>query len=327
MFEAVIVAIFIGLAVISLFVAMPRFLPQRDPMEERLREYGLSDYVKQGRNKGGEQKRQRFALMGRIAHGFGIDERLGKMLAAADVPLSVSECAFGMLALGTAGFVFGMWRVHPLVGVALGAAGAFTPILYLKFKQGRRRNAFIEQLPDVLTLLVGSMRAGYGLGQAFDLVAREVADPAAKEFGRVVRATNLGLPMQQALEAMAERIQSDDLDLVVTAINIQYEMGGNLSAVLETISDTIRERIKVLRDVRSLTAQQRMTGYVLALLPVGLAVILRSCSRAFLTHFLSRVGRELMPIGAVVMMGIGFFLIQKIVDIKVYSVKIDKPSF
>jgi tight adherence protein B len=317
MFEATIVAICIGLAVLSLFVAMPRFLPQRDPLEERLREYGLSDYVKMGRNKEGEKKRQRFALMGRIAHGFGLDKRLSNMLAAADVPLTVGECAFAMLALGTAGFVFGMWRVHPLVGLALGAAGGLAPVLYLKFKQGRRQKAFVDQLPDVLTLLVGSMRAGYGLGQAFDLVAREVADPAAKEFGRVVRATNLGLPMQHALEAMADRIKSDDLDLVVTAINIQYEMGGNLSAVLETISDTIRERIKVLRDVRSLTAQQRMTGYILALLPVGLAGILSVMQPGYFDPFFEPGWPRFLPIGAAVMMGIGFFLIQKIVDIKV----------
>jgi len=317
MFEATIVAICIGLAVLSLFVAMSRFLPQRDPMEERLREYGLSDYVKMGRNKGGDKKRQRFALMGRITHGFGMDQKLAKLLAAADVPLTVSEISFGMLAIGVVGFVVGATRVHPLAGVAIGAIGAFLPVLYLKFKQGRRQKAFVDQLPDVLTLLVGSMRAGYGLGQAFDLVAREVAEPASKEFGRVTRATNLGLPMQQALEAMAERIQSDDLDLVVTAINIQYEMGGNLSAVLETISDTIRERIKVLRDVRSLTAQQRMTGYVLALLPVGLAVALALIQPGFFDPFFEPGWPRFMPIGAGVMMGIGFFLIQKIVDIKV----------
>ncbi len=317
MFEATIVAICIGLAVLSLFVAMPRFLPQRNPMEERLREYGLTDYVKMGRNKGGEKKRQRFALMGRVAHGFGMDQKLGKLLAAADVPLTVSEISFGMLAIGVVGFVVGAYRVHPLAGVAIGVLGAFAPVLYLKFKQGRRQKAFVDQLPDVLTLLVGSMRAGYGLGQAFDLVAREVAEPAAKEFGRVTRATNLGLPMQQALEAMAERMQSDDLDLVVTAINIQYEMGGNLSAVLETISDTIRERIKVLRDVRSLTAQQRMTGYVLALLPVGLAVALALIQPGFFDPFFEPGWPRFMPIGAGVLMVIGFFLIQKIVDIKV----------
>jgi len=317
MFEATIVAICIGLAVLSLFVALPRFLPQRDPMDERLREYGLSDYVKFGRSKESGAKRQRFALMGKIAHGFGLDAKLGGLLAAADVPLTVSEAAFAMLALGTGGFVLGMWRVHPLVGLALGVIGAFAPVIYLKFKQGRRQKAFVEQLPDVLTLLVGSMRAGYGLGQAFDLVAREVADPAAKEFGRVTRATNLGLPMQQALEAMAARIQSDDLDLVVTAINIQYEMGGNLSAVLETISDTIRERVKVLRDVRTLTAQQRMTGYILALLPVGLAVVLSLLQPGYFEPFFAPGWPRLMPIGALVMMGIGFFFIQKIVDIKV----------
>lgn len=317
MFEATIVGVFIGLAVLSLFVAMQRFLPQRDPTEDRLREYGLSDYIKLGRQQAEPEQHKRFALLDRLTHGFGMDEKLGKLLVAADVPLTVGECAFLMLAIGTVGFVIGAWRVHPLVGLALGAAGAFTPILYLKFKQGRRQKAFIDQLPDVLTLLVGSMRAGYGLGQAFDLVAREVADPAAKEFGRVVRATNLGLSMQRALEGMAERIRSDDLDLVVTAINIQYEMGGNLSAVLETISDTIRERIKVLRDVRSLTAQQRMTGFILALLPVGLAAIIAVMQPGFFDPFFEPGWPRMLPVAALIMMGIGFFLIQKIVDIKV----------
>ena len=123
--------------------------------------------------------------------------------------------------------------------------------------------------------------------------------------------------MQSALDAMAERIQSDDLALVVTAINIQYEMGGNLSAVLETISDTIRERVKVLRDVRTLTAQQRMTGMILALLPVGLAASIALMQPGYFDPFFEPGWPRLMPVASLVMMGIGFFLIQKIVDIKV----------
>jgi tight adherence protein B len=233
------------------------------------------------------------------------------------VPLTAAEFSVVMILLGVGGFLLGAWRVNGVVGILLGLVFAPAPLLYLKFAEGRRRTAFINQLPDLLTLLVGSLRAGYGLSQAIELVAREVPAPANKEFARVVRATGLGLPLQRALEAMAERIESDDLDLMVTAINVQYEMGGNLSTVLETISDTIRERVRVLREVRVLTAQQRLTGTILALLPVGLAVVMSIMSPGYFEPFFEPGWPQFMPMIAVGMMLVGFFLIQKIVNIKV----------
>ena len=133
----------------------------------------------------------------------------------------------------------------------------------------------------------------------------------------MVRAIGLGLPLQRALEGMAERIDSDDLDLVVTAINVQYEMGGNLSTVLETISDTIRERVRVLREVRVLTAQQRLTGMILALLPIALAIVMSLIRPGYFDPFFEPGWPRIMPFMAIGMMVVGFFLIQKIVNIKV----------
>jgi tight adherence protein B len=314
----VIAALLTGFAVLSLFLALQRIAPQRDPMEQRLAEYGLSDYVRVGRQKKEKpSETQRFSVMERVLHGFGMGEKLAHALMRADVPLTAAEFSVLMLLLGAGGFMLGAWRVNVAIGLLLAFVFAPAPLLYLKFAEGRRRNAFINQLPDLLTLLVGSLRAGYGLSQAIELVAREVPPPANKEFARVVRATGLGLPLQRALEVMAERVESDDLDLMVTAINVQYEMGGNLSSVLETISDTIRERVRVLREVRVLTAQQRLTGTILALLPVGLAAVMSIMSPGYFDPFFEPGWPQFMPIIAIAMMLVGFFLIQKIVDIKV----------
>jgi tight adherence protein B len=313
------VAVLVALAVICIFFAIRRFAPQRDPLEERLREYGLSDYVRYGKAKESAEQpnKPRFVLMNRLLHGFGFADKLAQQLMRADVPLTAAEFSVIMLALGGVGFFIGAWRVHPAAGLALGVVFAVAPIFYLKFLEGRRRSKFIDQLPDLLTLLVGSLRAGYGLSQAIELVAREVPPPANKEFARIVRAMGLGLPLQRAMEGMAERINSDDLDLVVTAINVQYEMGGNLSSVLETISSTIRERVKVLREVQVLTAQQRLTGTILACIPIGLAAALSVLTPGYFDPFFEPGWPQIMPLVSISMMVVGFALIQKIVSIKV----------
>ncbi len=312
-----IAALLVAFAILSFFLALQRMAPQRDPMEARLAEYGLSNYVNGSRPKEQPKERRRFAVLSRLLHGYGMDAKLAHALMRADIPLTVAEFALIMLALGAGGFLLGVWRLSSAAGLLLAPVCAISPLFYLKFKAGRRRSAFIDQLPDLLTLLVGSLRAGYGLSQALELVAREVPEPASKEFGRVVRATGLGLPLQRALEAMAERIESDDLDLMVTAINVQYEMGGNLSAVLETISDTIRQRVRVLREVNTLTAQQRLTGTILALLPVGLAVGMTMIQPSYFAPFFEPGWPQMLPLVAIGQMVVGYVIIQKILDIKV----------
>jgi tight adherence protein B len=239
------------------------------------------------------------------------------MLQRADVPMSVGEFTTILLVASGGILVLTALRAGILIGLMAAVLPWVFAVFYLKQRQNKRRIAFTNQLPDVLTLLVGSLRAGYGLSQAIELVAREVPEPAAKEFQRVMRAMSLGLPMQKALEGMAERIESDDLDLMVTAIGVQYEMGGNLSSVLENISETIRQRVRVLREVMVLTAQQRMTGNILAGMPVLLAIGFSIISPGFFDPFFAPGWPRIMPLVAIVMIGIGFMIIRKIVDIKV----------
>lgn len=312
----VIVAILVGLAIFSLFMSIRQMMPVKDPVEERLREYGLTDYIRSG-GRQQEERPERFRLLERLAQGFGIAEKWRAMLLRANVPMTVGEFAALLLGLCAAGFVVGALRGGPLVGAMVAGVFCFIPFFYMKRRQAKRKQAFAAQLPDVLTLLVGSLRAGYGLSQAIELLAREVPDPAATEFQRVVRSMNLGLPLQRALQLMAERVESDDFDLVVTAITVQYEMGGNLSTILENISSTIRERVRVLREVQVLTAQQRMTGNVLAGLPIFLAVALSFISPGYFEPFFEPGWPRILPLFAGGMIAIGFLIIRKIVDIKV----------
>lgn len=313
-----IASILIGLSVLTLFLAMRQLFQSNDPIEDRLREYGLTEYIRQGsRTRNDTEPTVRFRSLERLANGFGFGEKLQILLLRSDVPISVGEFTAILLGLAGLGFLIGAMRAGLFVGIGVALVLCVLPFLYLKQRQGRRRNAFANQLPDVLTLLVGSLRAGYGLSQAIELVAREIPEPASKEFQRVIRAMSLGLPLQKALESMAERVESDDLDLVVTAISVQYEMGGNLSAVLDNISETIRQRVRVLREVKVLTAQQRMTGNILAGLPIFLAVALSFISPGYFNTFFEPGWPRLLPLAAGVMMGIGFMIIRKIVNIKV----------
>lgn len=311
-----IAAMLVGLTVLCLFMAIRQVMPDKDPVEDRLREYGLSEYIRAGGRKM-EERPERFAGLERLATGFGVGEKWRALLQRSNVPMTVGEFTALLGGLAIIGFVLGALRGGALVGVMVAGVFCFIPFLYMKQRQAKRRRAFADQLPDVLTLLVGSLRAGYGMAQSIELLAREVPEPAATEFQRVVRSMALGLPLQKALQLMGERVQSDDFDLVVTAITIQYEMGGNLSTVLDNISGTIRERVRVLREVQVLTAQQRMTGNVLAGLPILLAVALSFISPGYFQPFFEPGWPRLLPLFAGGMIAIGFMIIRKIVDIKV----------
>lgn len=311
-----IAAMLIGLTVLCLFMAIRQVMPNKDLVEDRLREYGLSEYIRAGSRKT-EERPERFEGLERLANGFGVGEKWRALLQRSNVPMTVGEFTALLGGLAVIGFVLGALRGGALVGVMAAGVLCFLPFFYMKQRQAKRRRDFSDQLPDVLTLLVGSLRSGYGMAQAVELLAREVPEPAATEFQRVVRSMALGLPLQKALQLMGERVQSDDFDLVVTAISIQYEMGGNLSTVLENISGTIRERVRVLREVQVLTAQQRMTGNVLAGLPIFLAVALSFISPGYFQPFFDPGWPRLLPLVAGGMIGIGFMIIRKIVDIKV----------
>jgi tight adherence protein B len=221
------------------------------------------------------------------------------------------------------GFVFKALQ-SPLALLIGAVIGFFIPRFWLKRRQSSRLNAFNKQLPDTITLIANALRAGSSFLQAIEMVVREAQPPISLEFGRVVREVNLGLAFDVALDNMVRRVRSDDLELMATAITIQHQVGGNLAEILDSIAFTIRERVRIKGEIRTLTAQQRMSGYVVALLPILLAAGMTVIAPNFMSPMFENPPAVLgLPLGVVLLslgafsMFIGFLLIRKIVAIEV----------
>ena len=199
------------------------------------------------------------------------------------------------------------------------------PRFWLGRRKSGRLNAFNKQLPDTITLIANALRAGSSFLQAIELVVRESRPPISTEFGRVIREVNLGLPFDEALENMVRRVRSDDLELMATAISIQHQVGGNLAEILDSIAYTIRERVRIKGEIRTLTAQQRLSGYVVGFLPIALAGFLFVAAPDVHGADVRQSARDRSgcPPGVIIlfiggfMMFIGFMFIRKIVDIEV----------
>jgi tight adherence protein B len=271
------------------------------------------------------------AGLSRVIERQDLATRLSIDLARADLKMKPAEfllawaaTPFLFVALAFAiGFIFsGFQNIVALVVFFL--LGIYAPRFYLKYRQRRRLRQFSEQLPDTITLLANSLRAGSSFLQGIELVTREARPPISEEMERVVRDMQLGLALQPALNNLVRRMASEDLELVVTAIQIQAQVGGNLATVLDSIAFTIRERIRIIGEINTLTAMQRYSGYVITLLPVGLAGILFLISPSYISVMLENPPEMLgLPLGVVffiiglISMGIGYILIRRIVDIKV----------
>ena len=241
-------------------------------------------------------------------------------LAKADLKLTPAEY-LGLHVLSVFFFFFVGWFIlfgTPLIGIPMGVIGFFVPRIYVAMKTGRRMNHFEDQLPDNLQMWVNGLRSGYSVLQAIEAIAKEAAEPTQTEFRRVVQEVQLGIPMDEALDHMLERMPSEDLDLVITAVNIQREVGGNLAEILEVISHTVRERIKLKGEIRVLTAQGRVTGYIIGGLPVVLLAFLMLVNREYVgLLFINRLcGWPMLGCGAG-MIALGTAAIQKIVDIEI----------
>ena len=244
--------------------------------------------------------------------------RLAEDLQKADLKLKPSEwilAVFGVfLALGLVlSLRFGGLLPLPISGVA----GWFLSGVYLRLRQRRRTRAFERQLGDTIILLSNALKAGYSFAQALSTVSKSASPPISEEFARATREIALGIGIDDALAHMVERNRSEDFDLLVTAVQIQRVAGGNLAEILDTIAFTIRERVRIQGEIRTLTAQARVSGWIITLLPVALAGILSVISPTYFGPMLSEtLGRIMLGIG-LFSMGIGFAIIQKIVKIEV----------
>lgn len=205
-----------------------------------------------------------------------------------------------------------------IFAIIAGVFGFFFPRFYVSFRLNKRLKTFENQLPDILQMWVNGLRSGYSVLQAIDAIGTEAPEPSATEFRRVVKEVQLGIGMEEALLHLLDRMPSEDLDLVITAVNIQHQVGGNLAEILDVISHTIRERIKLKGEISVLTAQGRITGYVIGGLPIALLMLLMVINPDYVGQlFTNRLcGWPMLGCGAL-MMSMGFMAINKIIDIEI----------
>jgi tight adherence protein B len=293
---------------------------ERTMVEERLGRYVDEEVV--GAGQGGPAATPLTDWINRRVQRSSMGENIARELARADIKLKPGEyislmiiAAFGV---GVVGWFVGGQSI-PL-GIIGAIVGIFLPRFYVKSEQGKRLVRFNGQLADMLNLMVNGLRAGYSTLQAMEAVSKELPAPICDEFRRVVQEIQLGVPMEMALDNLLRRIPSDDLDLCITAINVQREVGGNLAEILDTISYTIRERVRIKGEIRVLTSQVLYSGRFLSLLPLIVVGILYLMNRDYMMEFFKK---ENFPCGYIALFvagGLivaGYFAMTRLADIEV----------
>ncbi|MGD2058812.1 MAG: type II secretion system F family protein [Anaerolineales bacterium] len=299
-------------------------LGERSVVEERLGRYSESGVVSTAGKAKDEGPSTSFLtdFLSNLGEGTDTFENISKNLARADLKFRPAEfialIVISSIVVGLIGFIISSYSIF--FAIISMAFGAYVPQIYVKVAQGRRLKKFDNQLGDMLNLMVNGLRAGFSTLQAMEAVSRELPSPISDEFRRVVQEMQLGLPMEEALNHLLRRINSDDLDLVITAINVQREVGGNLAEILDVISYTIRERVRIKGEISALTAQGRATAWVISALPILLVLLLFLLNREYVMQFFNPETRSCgIPILVVagIMVISGFFATQKIVDIDI----------
>ncbi len=293
----------------------------KDVLAERLGRYTDFEQVVEITPAGGETE-ETSALTRRLDLALN-NREFGKKwkiaLAKADLKITVAEY-MALHVITTIGFflvgIFILFKGNIVGAMIAGVIGLFAPRIYVSRKQNKRLILFETQLPDTISLWVNGLRSGYSVLQAMEAIAKESPEPTASEFRRVVQEVQLGITMEDGLDHMLQRMTSDDLDLIVTAVNIQREVGGNLAEILDVIGHTIRDRIKLKGEIRVLTSQGRYTGYLISGLPIVLALFLMVINPNYMGGlFENRMcGWPMLGIG-LGLIGMGTAAIQRIVDI------------
>ena len=238
-------------------------------------------------------------------------------LERANLPLRAGEALFFYAAIVIIATVLGFALGGFVIGLVIGGFAALIPLAVVSYLANRRRKAFLSLLPDTLQLLSGTLRAGYSLMQGVEAISQEVEDPMGQELRRVVTEARLGRPLEEALEGVAERMDSPDFSWTVMAIRIQREVGGNLSELLLTVADTMTQRERLRRDVAALTAEGRISAIVLACLPIGLGIMMFIINPTYMSKlFNDTLGNIMLGVAALGMI-VGFVWMKKIIDIEI----------
>ncbi len=322
----------LGLGALMLFGAGIGLLSGGSRVDERLEEFVGGPAVVTIPETTSASRRARDGMSDKVDQalaGRRFGQKIRNRISKADVKLKVHEYILLQLvcAVGVAYLVYLFFNQSQILAVIGALVGLRLPRLYTGVMASRRLIAFDKQLSDTLNLWVNSLRSGYSVLLAMEAIATELPPPVSKEFERVVQEVRLGLNLSQALNNMLRRMPSEDLDLVVTAVNIQREVGGNLAEILDIISFTIRERVRIKGEIRTLTAQGRISGWVVGLLPLVLMLVLYRLNPTYMSELwvmespfivtnLLPCGWLVIGAGALMILG-GVLVIRKIVNIEV----------
>ncbi|GAB4499802.1 MAG: type II secretion system F family protein [Anaerolineales bacterium] len=311
-----------GLAVVLLIAGLViSRRSERSLVEERLGRYLEDEFQTSSAKTDKKQSTPLTDWINARVEKTSFGEGIARELARADLKVKPGEyvafviiICFGLALIGY--FLLG----GPIAAAIAAVVGLFIPRMYIKGQQQKRLQRFAEQLPDMLNLMVNGLRAGYSTMQAMEAVSRELPPPLSDEFRRVVQEMQLGIPMERALDNLLRRIPSEDLDFVVTAINVQREVGGNLAEIMDTISFTIRERVRIKGEIRVLTSQVMYSGRFLSILPLILMGILWVINRPYMMRFFNpetrTCGLSMLGCGGLMIVA-GYFVMNKIGDIEV----------
>jgi tight adherence protein B len=312
-------AIFLVLLVVAFAAAetvyfFVRYVGERkgEELKRRLRIVGGTEGVQILRRR----RLARSPLLNELFSGWETMERLEKLLDQTDLQSSVAQIVAYMLGLVALGIVVGLvLRSVPLMVVLPALLGA-APLFVILSARDKRARQISDQLPDALEMMSRAIKAGHALPSSFKLVAQECPAPVAVEFAKAYEQQNLGLAFEQAVVAMTERVPSNlDLKLFAVSVMIQKETGGNLVEVLTAIADTMRERFKFYSKLRALTAEGRLSGWILGALPIVVAFIIYLTNRDYLSELGHGLGRTIL-LGGVTMWLIGVAWIRKLAQVE-----------
>lgn len=320
----IIIAMTVMLAVFSIVVGLRA--SRRSAIEER-----LHSFRKEGQTTGDEQEQEGPVLRRRSYSGLPIlsaflgqlrgSEQVALSLERAGVPLRVGEYYLiryaAALVFLFVPFLFSRGVFTFIMAAGMAVLGYSLPAIWLGAKKGARAKRLEGQLVEMLGMVANSLKSGYGLMQSFEFAAKQLDPPLATELMRMLRDANLGMSGEDALEAMGERIGSVDFEMVMTAINIQRTVGGNLAEILESVAYTMRDRERIRGEIATLTSQQRMTGFVIGSMPVFMALLFLLINPDYMGLLFTTTAGQLMIVAAVALEFVGAMTIKKILAIEI----------